>query len=199
MRRHPLIAAVSVLVLASCQGDAPPPAAEASGDAPAAPAPDPTTLEGKIAGAMSAAPPAISGAATIVEVNAAGEIVELRAGTNGWLCMPDNPGTPGPDPMCADAVWQQWFHSYMAAEPPTVTAVGTAYMLAGGADASNTDPFATGPAPGESWVMSGPHIMILAPDPAMLEGYPTDPTVGTPYVMWKGTPWAHVMVPVAGH
>jgi hypothetical protein len=35
------------------------------------------------------------------------------------------------------------------------------------------------------------------PDPALLEGIPTDPATGGPYVMWKGTPYQHVMVPVA--
>ena len=32
---------------------------------------------------------------------------------------------------------------------------------------------------------------------ALLEGISTDPQNGGPYVMWKGTPYAHVMVPVA--
>ena len=27
----------------------------------------------------------------------------LREGSNGFTCMPDNPTTPGPDPMCMDA------------------------------------------------------------------------------------------------
>jgi hypothetical protein len=38
--------------------------------------------------------------------------------------------------------------------------------------------------------------MVIVPDNAMLEGFPTDPHNGGPYVMWAGTPWAHVMVPV---
>ncbi len=38
--------------------------------------------------------------------------------------------------------------------------------------------------------------MILVPDPAMLEGISTDPDNGGPYVMWKGTPYAHIMIPV---
>jgi hypothetical protein len=40
--------------------------------------------------------------------------------------------------------------------------------------------------------------MILVPDPKMLEGISTDPQSGGPYVMYKGTPYAHIMVPVAG-
>ena len=37
--------------------------------------------------------------------------------------------------------------------------------------------------------------MILAPA-TLLEGYSTDPENGGPYVMWTGTPYAHLMVPI---
>ena len=37
--------------------------------------------------------------------------------------------------------------------------------------------------------------MIIVPDAALLEGVPTDPNAGGPYVMWKGTPYAHIMMP----
>ena len=37
--------------------------------------------------------------------------------------------------------------------------------------------------------------MILATDVAQLDAYPTDWTKGGPWVMWKGTPYAHLMVP----
>jgi hypothetical protein len=73
---------------------------------------------------------------------------------------------------------------------------GIAYMLAG-ESASNIDPFATGPTANNQWVVEGPHIMVLLPDPAQLEGISTDPNSGGAYVMWKGTPYAHIMVPVA--
>jgi hypothetical protein len=70
-----------------------------------------------------------------------------------------------------------------------------AYMLAGGVDASNTDPYATEPPTGDEWIYTGPHVMIIVPDPAALDGLPTDPNSGGPYVMWKGTPYAHIMMP----
>jgi hypothetical protein len=38
--------------------------------------------------------------------------------------------------------------------------------------------------------------MIIAPNSTELEGFSTDPTSNIPYVMWKGTPYAHIMVPV---
>ena len=49
------------------------------------------------------------------------------------------------------------------------------YMLAGEGEAigvSNSDPFATDPATKDDWVKEGPHLMILVPDPATLEGLP---------------------------
>ena len=38
---------------------------------------------------------------------------------------------------------------FVAGEEPNTQVVGLAYMLQGGSDASNTDPFATEPAEGE--------------------------------------------------
>jgi hypothetical protein len=162
-----------------------------------APAPDLSTTEGKIASATSAAPPEIASQAQVMAADASGTMVELRPGTNGWLCMPDIPDTPGTDPMCADATWQQWLGAYMSKSTPQVSSVGIAYMLQGGSDASNTDPFATQPAQGQDWVDSGAHVMVLPPNVAMLDAFPTDPLSGGPFVMWKGTPYAHLMVPVA--
>lgn len=67
-------------------------------------------------------------------------------------------------------------------------------MLAGDSGASNSDPYATEET--DDWVVVGAHLMIIVPDASMLEGIPTDPENGGPWVMWKGTPYAHVMVPV---
>jgi hypothetical protein len=58
-------------------------------------------------------------------------------------------------------------------------------------------PFATAVTPDNQWVESGPHVMIIVPDPTELEGYSTDPKSGLPWVMWSGTPWAHIMAPVS--
>ena len=35
-------------------------------------------------------------------------------------------------------------------------------------------------------------------DPALLAGFPTEHGTGGPYVMYAGTPYAHLMVPVVG-
>jgi hypothetical protein len=153
----------------------------------------------KIANAMTAAPASVSGKATILDWPAKeGDApAVLRAGTNGWTCFPDMADSKGNDPMCIDQAWMSWVEGYMAHKPPVVPRVGLAYMIApGGAWLSSTDPFATGPTPTNQWGLDGPHLMVLLPDTKALEGLPTDRNSGGPYVMWPGTPYAHIMAPV---
>jgi len=152
----------------------------------------------KIANAMSAGPAAITAEATILDwpSDPAGDLIVLREGTNGWTCFTDRPDTPGNDPMCVDQVWGALLNALMLGEEPHVTSPGLAYMLAGGSSASNTDPFATEPVPGEDWMSSPPHVMLVYPDSVDLSRFTTDPGSGEPYVMWAGTPYAHIMMPV---
>lgn len=58
--------------------------------------------------AMRAAPKSVSGQATIVVMGLEGQMRTVREGTNGFTCMPDNPSTPGPDPMCMDKAAWEW-------------------------------------------------------------------------------------------
>jgi len=166
-------------------------------EAPAEPAAGTSVAsEDPIALAMGAAPEGIAAGATIMQINAAGELEELRAGTNGWLCLPDeNPAGPGDYPICLDAVWQAWFAAFQAGETPQIAGIGMSYMLQGGPAASNTDPFAMEPPEGADWLRDGPHIMVIAPDPARFDAFPTEHGADGPYVMWAGTPCAHLMVP----
>jgi hypothetical protein len=145
-----------------------------------------------IARATSAAPPDIGRHASVMGAGADGKMKELRAGTNGWMCMLDLVG----DSMCLDKEWQAWGDAWMnKKEPPKPKTVGVAYMLKGDKGASNVDPYATKATADNQWVVSGPHIMILPTDAGQLDAYPTDWTTGGPWVMWKGTPYAHIMVP----
>lgn len=155
--------------------------------------------EARIRAAMSAAPPQVAANATIMDWPAehGGEPVQLRAGSNGWVCFPDMPETPGNDPMCLDEVWMGWAQALMSRTAPRVERMGIGYMMApGGAHGSNTDPFATGPTADNEWGHDPPHLMIVVPDPAALEGLPTTRESGGPWVMFRGTPYAHVMVPL---
>jgi hypothetical protein len=70
-------------------------------------------------------------------------------------------------------------------------------MLQGGTDPSNTDPFATKPAADGGWLTTPPHLMLLLPvklDPTV---YSTVYANGGPWIMWPGTPYEHLMVPVS--
>lgn len=151
-----------------------------------------------IASAMKAAPASVARGATIVVQEADGKMRTLRKGTNGFTCMPDNPTTPGPDPMCMDANAMEWAHAWMSHQTPPAGKVGFMYMLAGGTDASNTDPYALKPAPDNHWVKTGPHVMIVGADASFYDAYPKnpDPDTSQPYVMWAGTPYQHLMAPV---
>jgi hypothetical protein len=147
---------------------------------------------------MAAAPASIAQDAAIVTMDAAGKMTTLRAGTNGFTCMPDNPATPGPDPMCMDKNAMEWTAAWVGKKTPPAEQPGVMYMLAGGTDASNTDPYATEPTKGGDWIKTGPHLMIVGSAKA-LAGYPSGelPDTAAPYVMWAGTPFAHLMIPVS--
>jgi hypothetical protein len=172
------------------------PQAEPSAASKAAAAPP--TDEQLIASAMSAAPAKVGKKATIVATGSDGKMRTLRQGSNGFTCMPDNPETPGPDPMCMDRNAMEWVHAYLSHTTPVSGKIGFMYMLAGGTDASNTDPYATKPTATNHWIKTGPHVMIVGADPAFYDSYPksADPDTSTPYVMWAGTPYQHLMAPV---
>jgi len=151
-----------------------------------------------IASAMRAAPGKVAQNATVVAMDEKGNMRTLRKGSNGFTCMPDDPQTPGPDPMCMDKNAMDFVHAMMAHKPPPAGKLGFMYMLAGGTDASNTDPFATKPTASNHWIKTGPHVMITGADASFYDQYPksADPDTSMPYIMWAGTPYQHVMVPV---
>jgi hypothetical protein len=143
--------------------------------------------------AMSAAPASISAAATIRDW----EGNELRSGTNGWTCLPDRSDTPGNDPWCVTGAWLNLLEAYVNKTEPTYMEIGFAYMLQGDTPVSNSDPYASEPTGPEDWVTDlGPHLMMLVPDRGMLEGISTDHLNGGPWIMWPGTPYSHIMIPL---
>lgn len=147
--------------------------------------------EAAIASALSAGPPSITDEATIKTME--GEV--LREGSNGWTCYA---GTETLGAMCNDDQWDAVLAAYMNQEDPQIDRVSVSYMLAGdppNGGVSNIDPFATEPTEDNQWVAEGPHLMVVVPDQATLEGLSTDPEDPV-YVMWKDTPYAHIMVKV---
>jgi hypothetical protein len=151
------------------------------------------SAEELIADALSAGPASLAATATVADWE--GNL--LREGSGHYTCLPSPPTmAPGTSPMCMDGPWLAWADAWSNRSEFTAEGIGIAYMLAGDSGASNIDPFAEGPTDDNEWVVEGPHLMIITPDTALLDVLPTDFDNGGPYVMWKGTPYAHVMVPV---
>jgi hypothetical protein len=151
------------------------------------------TLEDKIANAMSAGPAPIAQDATILDYpeewpggwpdEPAPELIEIRAGTNGWTCIVDIPDTPGNDPMCINDTYLEVLLAQRSLTDAPSRGVGFGYMLQGGGPVGSPPhmmvfvpesndsftPFGTEPGP-MLWIMfpetSYQHLMVLAPPPA---------------------------------
>lgn len=151
-----------------------------------------------IENATSAAPEAVAKNAAVVAMDENMQMRTVREGTNNFTCMPDNPMSPGNDPMCLDEGGMQWAGAWMSKQQPPAGVVGFGYMLMGGSDASNTDPHAQMPAAGAEWVDTGPHVMLFNVGEAA-SSYPRqgeNPDTKAPYVMWPDTPYEHLMIPI---
>ena len=148
-----------------------------------------------IASALSAAPEAITATATVTDLG--GNV--LRQGTSGFTCMPDDPEIPGDGPICLDAGWGALINAWLnQEEPPVLEKQAFIYALQGGWPASNVDPYADGPTEDNEWLgIPDPHIAVLVPDASMLEGISADPNNGGPWIMWRDTPYVHLMIPAA--
>lgn len=145
-----------------------------------------------IRSALTAGPPSVTAKATVVGPDQR----VLRPGDNGWVCMPNPADVPNNSPMCLDEAWRGFFDAYMNRREPSFTGIGFGYMLQGDFPVSNSDPFATGPTADNHWVAdSGPHVMMIVSDTSLLDTMTDDAENGGPWVMWKGTPYAHVMIP----
>ncbi|WP_372620999.1 hypothetical protein [Falsiroseomonas sp.] len=156
----------------------------------AQPAPD---RDAMIRSALSAAPPTLRDRVRVMDHQ--GNV--LREGDGAFTCLPAPQGFAGP--MCLDAQWMEFLDALTNKREPNITGIGLAYMMAGDSPdggASNIDPAASQPTADNDWMVEGPHIMIITPDPATMDNVPASHEGGGPYVMWKGTPYAHIMMPV---
>jgi hypothetical protein len=151
----------------------------------------PESRETKIARALSAAPPDVAKTATVADMDQQGKMTILRAGTNGFTCMPGDPKGVGQPAMCADEASMQWSRDFAQHKPkPTNTLPGITYMLAGATQRSDSDPYDTTSKP----IAIGPHWMIMWPFDPKTTGLPTTHKPSGAYIMWAGTPYAHLHV-----
>ena len=149
---------------------------------------DQTTL------ALSAAPARISKDAGVMIYGADGKLTETRKSANGFTCIPTVMNLPDPDPVCLDAAALQWMTDIAANAPkPTNTVPGIAYMARGGSHFEK-DGKVVMSGEGANVVKEPPHWMVMWPFEAAATKLPTAPNQSGVYIMFEGSPYAHLMV-----
>ena len=168
-----------------------------------------TSAEWKIWALSTAAPSFIAAKCTVIDSD--GKTV-LREGTNGWTAMAGNPrGMSDPEngwkdpheamPMVMDAQAMKWAMAYMSGTKPKLDHDGWMYMLHGDMGEDNTKQLVLKKedAADGHWIESGAHLMLMPKDPASLKGQTTDFNSGSPYIMFEGTGYDHLMIPLEGY
>jgi hypothetical protein len=144
--------------------------------------------------ALSAAPARVTKEAGVMIYGADGKLTEVRKSSNGFVCIPTVMNLPDPDPMCMDAAAHQWLTDITNNAPkPSNTVPGIAYMARGGSHFEK-DGKVVMPAEGAKVVKEPPHWMVMWPfDPAASQ-LPTVPNSSGVYIMFEGSPYAHLMI-----
>ena len=163
------------------------------------------SIDWEIEAYTTSAPDFIGNFATVI--SASGEV--LREGSNGWTCLPfiampkmgfktKNEAAPA----CADQNAMAWANAYLSQTEPKLENDGWIWMLHGDTGVDNFRPYSEGDEKNtdpKDWIYSGAHLMLMPKDPNSLGSQSTDFTTGAPYVMMKGTPYVHLMIPVEGY
>ena len=143
--------------------------------------------------AEAGAPPRISEKAAIARLEPNGKVTAVRPGGNGFICtlFPDESKAP----FCGDRSAFNWLVAGMSGKPKPPASGGVAYMAKGGLHYETTDgKIVMRPSSSTKSVREPPHWMLLTPlDPAAT-GIPTRPNPGGTYIMFAGTPYAHLMI-----
>lgn len=177
------------------------------GSACAQPTPPPVPVEVQIAGALQAAPEDRRAAAAVLGYGPGGGLETLRPGTNDLECIADKPGDDAFSVACyhtslapymkrgrelsAEGVTGQERLARRWAEAesgtlPMPTAPATLYALTG----SGFDP-ASGTV-GDAYLR---YVVYTPGATAESTGLPlTPPAPGGPWIMFPGTPGAHIMI-----
>ena len=133
----------------------------------------------KITSAIQAGPKFVTQSATVLDYPTSpdGEYRVLRAGTNGWTCLPGYAGAAHDEPGCFDQVFLQFIKDSMAGRTPNVQRIGISYMYGGKWVPNKSHAMGSG---AEFHV--GPHIMIIGLDQKTLQTLNHDASNGEPYV-----------------
>jgi hypothetical protein len=147
-----------------------------------------------VALAESAAPTAIGSKATIAKFDAKGNLTTVRAGTNDFTCIVGVPGAPD-SPICTDKNATRWMVDAASNKPrPTNPAPGIAYMAQGGTHFENASGESVMDPKGAKAVKEPAHWMIMWPFTPESSGLPTKENGAGSYIMFAGSPYAHLMI-----
>jgi hypothetical protein len=131
-------------------------------------------LEIQMARAIAAGPKEITDQARIMGTDAQGNRIVLREGNSDFICQPGKPQFVAQPASC-----------YTTNSKPRVT-----YMLAGATQRSISDRDDKTSAP----LAVGPHWMIMMPFDRKTTGLPVHYSDTGAYIMWAGTPSAHLHI-----
>ena len=148
----------------------------------------------KIASAVQAGPKFVTRDAIVLDwpTSPGGEYRVLRAGTNGWTCLPGFRGAAHDEPGCFDQVFLQFIKDSIAGRTPNVQSVGISYMYGGKFVPNKSHAMGSG---NEFHV--GPHIMIIGLDQKTMQTLNQDGSNGEPYVNHlPGRPELFLVIPI---
>lgn len=144
--------------------------------------------------AEAGAPEWISAQAAIARLEPSGATAIVRPGSNGFTCtlMPDESHSPA----CGNAQGFKWLVAAKALKPaPPAGGTGVVYMAKGSTHFETPDgEIVMAPTAQTKSVREPPHWMLLIPLDAAATGIPTRPNAGGAYIMYAGTPYAHLMI-----
>jgi hypothetical protein len=147
-----------------------------------------------IKAADEGAPERISAQAAVARLEPNGKTTIVRPGSNGFTCtlMPDESHAP----YCGDKRGFQWIVAAMSHKPaPPAGGTGIAYMAKGGLHYETPEgQIVMAPSAQTKSVREPPHWMLLTALDPVATGIPTKPNAGGTYIMFAGTPYAHLMI-----
>ena len=145
--------------------------------------------------ALSAAPARITKDAAVMVYGEDGKLKEVRPGTNGFTCVPSVMNLPIPDPMCMDAAVKQWLDDVgSGASKPSNTVPGIAYMARGGSHWEKHGEILMKKEAGAKVAKEPPHWMVMWPFDSKTSMLLNKPNPSGVYLMFDGTPYAHLMI-----
>jgi len=165
------------------------------------------TVEQQVASAVLPMPEGLRAGATVLGYKEAGKLVELRKGTNGMICLADDPTAPAFHVAC----YHEGMEPFMArgrqlrAEGITGEQVDTVRFRE-----AKEGKLKLPTMPAALWQMSGPpgsydpvkneikgasslYVVYIPYATEQSTGLPAKPAPGLPWLMFPGTPKAHIM------